>query len=152
MRRKPRKQRFPGELGYFNSNLEHYKKMKQLRYMERHIGDAFDGVVSGVLRSGFFVEIEAVFAEGYISSADLNQPVDFDSENQRLILRHTRKAIGLGMSVRVVVCAVDLNALEMDLTLAEDANPFLLKRRHGGKSLGRKKRIKKGKLKKIKKR
>ena len=148
------------ELGRQSSNLERkaevaertFKKMKQLRYMERHIGDAFDGVVSGVLRSGFFVEIEAVFAEGYISSADLNQPVDFDSENQRLILRHTRKVIGLGMSVRVVVCAVDLNALEMDLTLAEDANPFLLKRRHGGKALGRKKRIKKGKLKKIKKR
>ena len=30
MRRKLRKQRFPGELGYFNSNLDHYKKMKQL--------------------------------------------------------------------------------------------------------------------------
>ena len=30
MRRKLRKSRFPGELGYFNSNLDHYKKMKQL--------------------------------------------------------------------------------------------------------------------------
>ena len=148
------------ELGRQSSNLERkaeaaertYKKMKQLRYMERHIGDAFDGVVSGVLRSGFFVEIEAVLVEGYVSSADLAQPVDFDSETQRLILRHTRKAIGLGMSVRVVVCAVDLNALEMDLTLAEGSNPVLLGSRHGGRAMDRKKRRKKGKSKKVKKR
>ena len=146
------------ELGRQCSNLERkaeaaeriYKRMKQLRYMERHVGDAFDGVVSGVLRSGFFVEIGAVLVDGYISTADLDQPVDYDSEKQRLILRRTRKFIGLGMSVRVVVCAVDLNALEMNLTLAEDANSFLLGRQHRSRAVGRKKKRKKGKSNKVK--
>ena len=148
---------YMAELGRQCSDLERkaeaaertYKRMKQLRYMERHIGDAFDGVVSGVLRSGFFVEIGAVLVDGYISTADLDQPVDYDSEKQRLILRRTRKFIGLGMSVRVVVCAVDLNALEMDLSLAEDANPFC----QGADMEGvRKKRRKRSKSKKAKKR
>ena len=144
------------ELGRQSSNLERkaeaaertYKRMKQLRYMERHIGDTFDGVVSGMLRSGFFVEIGAVLVDGYISTADLDQAVDYDSEKQRLILRHTRKFIGLGMSVRVVVCAVDLNALEMDLSLEEGANPFLSGRRHGRSD----KKRKRGKSKKVRKR
>ena len=144
------------ELGRQSSDLERkaeaaertYKRMKQLRYMERHIGDVFDGVVSGVLRSGFFVEIGAVLVDGYISTADLDQPVDYDSEKQRLILRRTRKFIGLGMSVQVVVCAVDLNALEMDLSLEEGANPFLSGRRHGRSD----KKRKSGKSKKVRKR
>ena len=144
------------ELGRQSSNLERkaeaaertYKRMKQLRYMERQIGDAFDGVVSGVLRSGFFVEIGAVLVDGYISTADLDQPVDYDSEKQRLILRRTRKFIGLGMSVRVVVCAVDLNTLEMDLSLEEGANAFLLGRRHGRSD----KKKKRGKSKRGRKR
>ena len=63
-------------------------------------------------------------------------------------LRHTRKFIGLGMSVRVVVCAVDLNALEMDLSLDGGSNPFLLGCRHGRSY----KRRKRGKSKKAKKR
>ena len=109
--------------------------MKQLRYMRRHIGDVFEGCVSGVLRSGFFVEIDEFLVDGYVPSSDLNQPVDFDGEKQRLVLRRSRKAIELGVPVQVVVCAVDLNALEMDLALAENENASLLGRQHvaGGK-------------------
>jgi len=146
-----------GEYGRQTSTLERkaeaaeraYKKMKQLRYMKRHIGDVFEGCVSGVLRSGFFVEIDEFLVDGYVPSSDLNQPVDFDGEKQRLVLRRSRKAIELGMPVQVVVCAVDLNALEMDLALAENENASLLGRQH---VVGGKRKKKKGMRKTKKKR
>ncbi len=111
-----------------------YVKTKQMRYMERHVGDSFDGVVSGVLRSGFFVEINEVLTEGFCPMREFDEPVDFDSQHHRLVLRRSRGAIQLGMAVRVVVCAVDWMAQEMDLALTPEGNSDIFGRRGSGRS------------------
>lgn len=100
-----------------------YVRIKQMRFMERHLGESFDGVVSGVLRSGFFVEIGMYLVDGFCRASDFDEPVDFDEERHSLVLRRSRRTIRLGMPVRVVVCAVDLIALEMDLSLDETSLP-----------------------------
>jgi len=94
-----------------------YIKIKQMRYMERHVGDKFDGVVSGVLRSGFFVEIGQFQVDGFCFARDLGEYVEYDEKKHRLVGRRSRKVIQLGMPVRVIISAVDWNALEMDLHL-----------------------------------
>ena len=33
-------------------------KLKKVQYMEKHIGETFAGVISGVAEYGFFVELE----------------------------------------------------------------------------------------------
>ncbi len=117
-----------------------YVKMKQLRFMERRLGDVFDGVVVGVLRSGFFVEINTFLIEGYCRASDFDEPVDYDENRHCLMLRRSRRAIRLGMPVRVVVSAVDLEALEMDLALDYASLP-------GGVGSGKMGKKRKGKSK-----
>jgi ribonuclease R len=46
-------------------------KVMQVEYMKRHLGDIFDGVISGVTNFGFFVEIEDLLVEGLVRVRDL---------------------------------------------------------------------------------
>jgi ribonuclease R len=97
-----------------------YVKIKQMRYMERHLGEEFDGVVSGVLRSGFFVELGQFQVDGFCFARDLEEYVEYDGKKHCLVGRRSRRVIQLGMPVRVAISAVDWNAQEMDLLLCDN--------------------------------
>ncbi len=97
-----------------------YVKIKQMRYMERHIGEEFAGIVSGVLRSGFFVEVGLFQVDGFCFARDLEDYVEYDEKKHRLVGRRSHRVIQLGMPVRVIVSAVDWNAMEMDLLLSDE--------------------------------
>jgi ribonuclease R len=100
-----------------------YVKIKQMRYMERRVGEEFAGIVSGVLRSGFFVEVGDFQVDGFCFVRDLEEYVEYDEKKHRLVGRRSRRIIQLGMPVRVVVSAVDWNAMEMDLLLCDGTTP-----------------------------
>ena len=65
-------------------------------YLSEHVGQEFDGVVSGVTGFGFFVELVDIYVEGlvHITSLD-NDYFDFDPVSHALIGKQT------GQSLRV---------------------------------------------------
>ncbi len=89
-------------------------------YMQDHVGDEFEGVISAVTGFGVFVELNELFVEGLIHISAL--PGDyyvFDQAKQRLIGERTRKVFKLGDSLKVKVIRVDLDDRKIDFELVE---------------------------------
>ena len=100
-----------------------YIKTKQMRYMEQFVGEEFPGVVSGILRGGFFVEVGDFMVEGFCFIRELDDYFTMDEKRHRLVGRRSRRVFELGTPVRVIVAGVDWVSREMDLALVEEAAP-----------------------------
>lgn len=82
-------------------------KAKKVEFMERHIGDEYDGVISGVNNYGFYVELPNT-VEGMVRVSDLDGDYYvYDEEHCQLIGERTRKTFKLGQNIRVHVVSVD---------------------------------------------
>ena len=89
-------------------------------YMQDHIGDEFDGVVSAVTGFGLFVELQGVHTEGLVHVTALaGDYYHFDAAKQRLTGERTRVTYRLGDPLRVRVVRVDLDERKIDFELVE---------------------------------
>lgn len=95
------------------------EKLKKVEYMEKFIGDAFDGVISGVTAKGFFVELENT-VEGMVSTQSLMDDYYlFDEQQYRLEGKRTGRVFTLGQKVRVVMASASKAAKTIDFVLEE---------------------------------
>ena len=82
-------------------------KMKKAEYMRSHIGEEYDGVISGVTGWGVYVELENT-VEGLVHVADMREDhFDFNEQNYEMVGEHTGKTYKLGQTVRVRVTDAD---------------------------------------------
>ncbi len=95
-------------------------KIKQVQFMSAHLGDEYDGVISGILNFGFFVRINHLGAEGMVRLSTLDGDYyNFDERRFRLVGKRTGRIFRLGDPVRVRVAAVDRIKNEIDFHLLE---------------------------------
>ncbi|MBX5438028.1 MAG: ribonuclease R [Thermoflavifilum sp.] len=96
-------------------------KYKQVEYMMQHIGEVFDGVISGVAPFGFWVETIDTKCEGMISLQSLASIDEFRySETEyALIGIHTGKRFRFGDTVTILVAAANLQKRQLDYELVE---------------------------------
>ncbi len=92
-------------------------EMLKLRILKNHIGEEFNGIISGVVSFGLFVEIEKYLIEGLIHISTLPDGFKYDDANQRLISEE--KIYRLGDKVKVVIDKVDEDLKKLDLVLAD---------------------------------
>jgi ribonuclease R len=109
-------------------------KVMQVEYMKRHVGDEFQGVISGVMRFGIFVEISDLLVEGLVHVRDLNDDYyEYDEKKYALIGSRTGKRYRLGDTVHVKVLRVNPEEREIDFAILETeeekARPQQRKRR-----------------------
>lgn len=96
-------------------------KLKQVEYIQKHIGETFHGFISGVTSFGIFVELEDTYIEGLVQMARMNDDYYiYDEVTFSMTGRHTGRHIRLGDKVEIRVEAVDLEKREVDFTLLED--------------------------------
>ena len=96
-------------------------KFMQIKFMENHIGEAFDGVISGVTDRGIYVEIIENKCEGMVRIKDV--PGDyffFDDRNHALVGERTKKIYQLGDTVTVTVAKTDLIKRHLDFTMVQE--------------------------------
>ncbi|MFQ5995602.1 MAG: ribonuclease R [Acidiferrobacterales bacterium] len=85
-------------------------------YMMDHVGDEFDGMITGVKNFGVFVQLMNVFVDGLVHITALgNDYFHFDPIKHRLTGSRTRKTYRLGDQLRVRVVRVDLDEARIDL-------------------------------------
>jgi ribonuclease R len=89
-------------------------------YMQDHVGDEFEGTISGVTNFGLFVTLDELFIDGLVHISDLGQDY-FQYDQHRHKLRGERSGISyqLGGHVRVKVVRVDIEAAKIDFTLVK---------------------------------
>lgn len=94
-------------------------KYKQVEYLSRFIGKAFDGVISGVTDYGFYVELTESKCEGLVSVRDLTDDLYLYSADEFLLRGNRRgRVFRLGDAVRVRVLRTDLEKRITDFELA----------------------------------
>jgi len=97
-------------------------EMKKLQYMQQHVGDEFDGYISGVAAFGFFVELEELFVEGLVHISTLGDDLYNYAEKQHsLIGRRSRRVFRIGDKARVKVAAVTPATRRIEFALVEHA-------------------------------
>ncbi len=93
-------------------------KVMQVEYMKRHVGDIFEGVITGVTNFGIFVEITDLLVQGLIRMRDMTDDYYlFDEKRYQLKGRSRGKVYRLGDSVRVEVVSVDPETREIDFAI-----------------------------------
>ncbi|HJC44265.1 MAG TPA: ribonuclease R [Candidatus Mediterraneibacter gallistercoris] len=85
-------------------------RMKKAEYMYSHIGEEYDGVISGVTKWGVYVELPNT-VEGLVHVADMRDDhYEFSEQTYELTGQHTGKSYKLGQPVRV--CVTDADKLQ----------------------------------------
>ena len=127
-------------IDYYNSNLDYIATqasereqasvdaerevddMKMAEYMEKHIGEEYDGVISGVESFGLFVELDNLI-EGLVHVNSLKGDYyNYVEELLCLIGQNTKKRYTLGDKVRVKVVGASKEARTIDFELVGDKN------------------------------
>ena len=89
-------------------------------FMEQHIGDVFEGQVTGVTSFGLFVELARNRVSGLVHITSLpNDYYHFDPVVHRLVGDRTGKVFQLAQKVRVKVMAVNVDDRKIDFELAQ---------------------------------
>ena len=91
-------------------------KYKQVEYMRDHVGEEFDGVISGVAAFGFWVETIEHKCEGLVS---INSLFDFDDfkhveSDYCLVGQRSGKTFRMGDKVRIKIVAANLVKRQLD--------------------------------------
>ena len=87
-------------------------------YMQDHVGEEFDGVISSVTGFGFFVRLNDLFIDGLVHISGLaNDYYLFDMPKQRLIGENSGMIFRLGDAVKVRVETVSLEQKQIDFSL-----------------------------------
>jgi len=90
------------------------------QYMEQHLGDEFDGVITGVTNFGVFVQITELLVDGLVHVTSLkNDYYQYDAGSQSLVGERTGRKYRLGDAMRVQVNRVDMETRRIDFRLAE---------------------------------
>lgn len=89
-------------------------KLKKTEYMENHIGERFEGVISGITAWGIYVELPNT-VEGLIHVSSLNGDYYYyDEANYEMVGRDTGRKYKLGEKIAVVVESTDRFARTVD--------------------------------------
>ncbi|MCD7708585.1 MAG: ribonuclease R [Clostridiales bacterium] len=94
-------------------------KLKKAEYMMDHIGEEFEGVISGVMEWGIFVELPNT-VEGLIRVAAMEDDFyEYNEETFELVGQASHRSFKLGQTVKIRVEAADKELKTVDFALAE---------------------------------
>ena len=107
-------------------------KLKKAQYMENHLGERFEGVISGVTAWGLFVELENS-CEGMIRAASMEDDFYvYDENNMKLVGERYHKEYTLGQKVWIKVVgadrltkAIDFKIIDPDMDDEDDGDDFV---------------------------
>ena len=94
-------------------------KMKMAEYMEDHIGEVFEGVISGVQEFGIFVELPNS-VEGLIRIEDLPGYYTFSEKAMTLYDKKSGRKFGFGDEVKVKVVKASRETSTVDFVLVKE--------------------------------
>ena len=90
--------------------------MKMAEYMEKHIGEEFEGMISTVTNFGMFVELDNLI-EGLVPMKDMNDFFHYDEERMTLTgeRSHVKYTIGERVVVKVVRASKEEKMIDFEV-------------------------------------
>ena len=93
---------------------------KQVEYIKNHIGEVFEGLVSGMIDRGFFVELLLSKCEGLVSFDSLDESFALAGHGFKAIGLRSGQEIKFGDQVKVRILDADLDRREIDMELVNE--------------------------------
>lgn len=95
-------------------------KYKQAEYLQDHIGEIYEGVISGVSAWGIYVVLDETLSEGMVHISKLgNDYFSLDEKKYTIVGERTGEKFSLGDKVKVKVEKIDLDKKNVDFALAK---------------------------------
>jgi exoribonuclease R len=96
-------------------------KYMQVKYMQNHKDEIFEGVITGVTEWGIYVEITKNKCEGMVRIRDIKSDYYlFDEKQYAIVGQSTKQIYQLGDDVKVQVKKTDLERKHLDFNLIEE--------------------------------
>ena len=93
-------------------------KYKQVEYMSKRIGDAYEGIITGVTEWGLYIEDKKTKCEGMVRMRDMKDDYYiFDKEGMSIRGKKSHKKYTLGNTVKFKVINADMNKKTIDYEL-----------------------------------
>lgn len=93
--------------------------LKKVEYMKEHVGEVFEGIVSGVTSFGMFIELENTI-EGLIRLSSMEDDYYvFDDKQYHILGERTRKVYRIGDTVVIKLAKADTASRKLDFVLIE---------------------------------
>lgn len=95
-------------------------KLKKAEYMQNHIGEPFEGVISGITNWGIYVELPST-VEGLVHiSKIVGDFYSYREDTYELVGEATGRRFSLGQKISVICNGVDIALRSVDFILDED--------------------------------
>lgn len=95
-------------------------KLKKVEYMQQHLGEIFEGVISSITKWGMYVELPNT-VEGLVHVANMRDDhYEYDENRYELIGAHTNKVYKLGQRIWIQVTGADRLLCTIDFEIAEE--------------------------------
>lgn len=95
-------------------------KLFQGEYIKKHIGSEYDGIISGIVQFGMFVEIMDILVEGMVRFRDIEDDYyDYDEKKHVVVGRRSHKIYRAGQQVRIKVIRVNSESKKIDFALVQ---------------------------------
>jgi ribonuclease R len=102
---------------------------KKVIFMRDKVGEQFNGIVTGVLPFGVFIELDEIFVQGLVPVATMGGDFwTFIDRQHKLIGESTRREIRLGDHVRIEVKSIDEDRHQIEFRLVEVAGTPIARR------------------------
>ncbi|MCD5396749.1 MAG: S1 RNA-binding domain-containing protein, partial [Candidatus Pacebacteria bacterium] len=89
---------------------------KYTQYYSVRIGEKFSGIITGIIKFGFFVEDENTKAQGMVNVRNMgNDFFEYYEKTQYLKGKNTNKIFKLGIRVEAEVIGVDIEKRKIEL-------------------------------------
>lgn len=95
-------------------------KYKQVEYMREHIGESFEGTITGVTEWGIYVEEKETKCEGMIKLRDMTDDRYVWNEKAYCVVgEKTKKKYSLGDSVKFKISGADMEKRTLDYVMVQ---------------------------------
>lgn len=94
-------------------------KLKKVQFMEQHVGEEFDGIISGITKWGIYVELPNTI-EGLVHVVNMHDDhYEYYEDRYEMVGMHTGRTYRLGEKVRVRATGTDTLLRTIDFEIAQ---------------------------------
>lgn len=94
-------------------------KYKQVEFMKAHVGETFEGVISGMIDRGIFVETVGSKCEGMIPFDTMSEPFEVGTGRLSATGRISGDVLKMGDTIKVRIIGADLDRRRIDMEFVE---------------------------------
>jgi ribonuclease R len=92
-------------------------KYKQVEFMQKHVGEVFDGYVSGIIERGIFIELAENKCEGMVGFDTMDEPFDVGDGRLRAKGLRSGRVIKMGDAVKVRIVETNLAKRQIEMEM-----------------------------------